>query len=60
MNYDNSNLNNIKSMENYILKKLCYDNILINESKITFTEKESYYIVLKILPSFNILFNVIP
>ncbi|KAL6631816.1 hypothetical protein U3516DRAFT_736705 [Neocallimastix sp. 'constans'] len=57
MNYDNSNLNNIKSMENYILKKLCYDNILINESKITFTEKESYYIVLKILPSFNILFN---
>jgi len=54
MNDDNANFQNIKSIKNYILIKLCHDNILITESKISFTEKESYDIVLKILPSFNI------
>ncbi|KAL6588888.1 hypothetical protein U3516DRAFT_836433 [Neocallimastix sp. 'constans'] len=54
MNDDNSISKSIESNENYILIKLCHDNILITESKITFTVKESYDIVLKILPFFNI------
>jgi len=45
MNYNNSNLQTIESMGNYILIKLYHDNILITESKIKFTEKESYDIV---------------
>ena len=45
MNDDNSILKSIENNENYILIKLCHDNILINESKITFTVKESYDIV---------------
>ncbi|KAG4097937.1 hypothetical protein H8356DRAFT_1077546 [Neocallimastix lanati (nom. inval.)] len=59
MNDDNSKLQTIEIMKNYILIKLCHDNILITENKINFTENGSCDIVLKILPSLNISYRFI-